>query len=97
MNHRQVGLGTIAELSTGYPGYDSVWPLEAVTGRTGTAALGGVWIDIIEMLEIRLVLEVAVQREPMPPVVFLGVGLIGRQHGDCDQKCRGAARTAGRR
>ena len=31
LNHHQVGFGTIAELSTGYPGYDSVWPLEAVT------------------------------------------------------------------
>ena len=27
LNHHQVGFGTIAELSTGYPGYDSVWPL----------------------------------------------------------------------
>ena len=31
LNHHQVGFGTIAELSTGYPGYDSVWPLEAAT------------------------------------------------------------------
>jgi len=31
LNHHQVGFGTIAELSTGYPGYDSVWPLEATT------------------------------------------------------------------
>jgi len=31
LNHHQVGFGTIAELSTGYPGYDSVWPLEAST------------------------------------------------------------------
>ncbi|MGA8172334.1 MAG: arylsulfatase [Methylocystis sp.] len=31
LNHHQVGFGTITELSTGYPGYDSVWPLEAVT------------------------------------------------------------------
>ena len=31
LNHHQVGFGTIAELSTGFPGYDSVWPLEAVT------------------------------------------------------------------
>ena len=30
-NHHQVGFGTIAELSTGYPGYDSVWPFEAAT------------------------------------------------------------------
>jgi hypothetical protein len=30
-NHHQVGFGTIAELSTGFPGYDSVWPLEATT------------------------------------------------------------------
>lgn len=25
-NHHQVGFGTIAELSTGFPGYNSVWP-----------------------------------------------------------------------
>ena len=31
LNHHQVGFGTIAELSTGFPGYDSVWPLEATT------------------------------------------------------------------
>ena len=31
LNHHQVGFGTIAELSTGFPGYDSVWPLEAAT------------------------------------------------------------------
>jgi len=31
LNHHQLGFGTITELSTGYPGYDSVWPLEAVT------------------------------------------------------------------
>ena len=31
LNHHQVGFGTIAELSTGYPGYDSAWPLEAST------------------------------------------------------------------
>lgn len=25
-NHHQVGFGTITELSTGYPGYDTIWP-----------------------------------------------------------------------
>lgn len=25
-NHHQVGFGTISELSTGFPGYNSVWP-----------------------------------------------------------------------
>jgi hypothetical protein len=38
------------------------------------------------MLEIRLVLEVAEQREPMPPFPFGGTGLNGCHHGDHDQK-----------
>ncbi|MFG6136394.1 sulfatase-like hydrolase/transferase, partial [Vibrio parahaemolyticus] len=25
-NHHQVGFGTISELSTGFPGYNSIWP-----------------------------------------------------------------------
>jgi arylsulfatase len=46
-NHHQVGMGTITELSTGYPGYDSIWGRNAasiaeVTRQNGyaTAAFG---------------------------------------------------------
>ncbi|MGI3129860.1 arylsulfatase [Halopseudomonas pachastrellae] len=30
-NHHQVGFGTITELSTGYPGYNSLWPRETAS------------------------------------------------------------------
>lgn len=30
-NHHQSGFGTITELSTGYPGYDSIWPRSTAT------------------------------------------------------------------
>ncbi|MCR9184022.1 MAG: hypothetical protein NXH81_01355 [Halieaceae bacterium] len=30
-NHYQSGFGTISELSTGYPGYNSVWPCSSGT------------------------------------------------------------------
>jgi arylsulfatase len=46
-NHHQVGMGTITELSTGYPGYDSIWgknvaSIAEVTRQNGyaTAAFG---------------------------------------------------------
>lgn len=30
-NHHEVGFGTISELSTGYPGYNSLWPRETAS------------------------------------------------------------------
>jgi hypothetical protein len=36
-NHHQVATGTITELSTGFPGYHSVWPQAGCSWETGTA------------------------------------------------------------
>jgi len=53
---------------------------------TNAPALGSFRIDVVEMLEIRLVFEVAEEREAMSPFPFGGTGRHGRHHGDHDQK-----------